>query len=107
MSNNNIKAKKIGVDCLENDPVDIKCGGPLYLGFDFYVEENKCGETAKYIIQTLNQLKIPFISIYTDEETYNLKEEELWSKERIRETIEEEKDFLIQESKREHVGRKK
>ena len=30
-----INCTRIAVDCVANDPVDIKCGGPEYLGFDF------------------------------------------------------------------------
>ena len=33
-----IKCSRIGVDCVANDPVDIRCGGPEYLGFDFNVK---------------------------------------------------------------------
>ena len=35
--------KKIVVDCERNDPVDIRCGGPDYLGFDFYVKDEEVG----------------------------------------------------------------
>ena len=36
-----IKCSRIGVDCVANDPVDIRCGGPEYLGFDFNVREEE------------------------------------------------------------------
>ena len=36
-----IKCRKISVDSVYNDPVDIRCGGPEYLGFDFFVKEAK------------------------------------------------------------------
>ena len=32
------EAKHYSVNCKENDYTDIKCGGPLYLGFDFYID---------------------------------------------------------------------
>lgn len=30
--------QKLMFDCVENDPVDVKAGGPAYLGFDFVIE---------------------------------------------------------------------
>ena len=30
-----VKCSRIGVNCVINDPVDVRCGGPQYLGFDF------------------------------------------------------------------------
>jgi hypothetical protein len=35
------KVIHISIDCERNDPVDIRCGGPAYLGFDFYVAEGE------------------------------------------------------------------
>ena len=32
------KARHYAVDCAYNDIVDIKCGGPPRLGFDFYID---------------------------------------------------------------------
>ena len=50
-----VKCTEIGVDCVENDPVDIRCGGPEYLGFDFFV-------------LTLSELRVPAINIYSSGE---------------------------------------
>lgn len=33
----NNKVRKIEIDVANNDPVDIRCGGPLTLGFNFVV----------------------------------------------------------------------
>ena len=41
MSEDLIKCTKICVNCVPNDPVDIRCGGPNYLGFDFFVREEE------------------------------------------------------------------
>lgn len=41
MSNKKVNCVKISVNCVANDPVDIRCGGPNYLGFDFFVEEKR------------------------------------------------------------------
>jgi len=32
------EARHYAIDCEKNDPVDIRCGGPLMLGFDFYID---------------------------------------------------------------------
>lgn len=37
MGNKARKKVLLSVDCYENDSVDIRCGGPRYLGFDFTV----------------------------------------------------------------------
>lgn len=42
---------KICVDCVKNDPVDISCGGPDYLGFDFYVQKDKVKEMKILFLQ--------------------------------------------------------
>ena len=56
MKNILIRCSKISVDCVSNDPVDIRCGGPEFLGFDFYVREENTKEMTKFIIMTLDNL---------------------------------------------------
>lgn len=47
MDNNLIRCSQISVDCVANDPVDIRCGGPEYLGFDFNVRVEQTEEMKK------------------------------------------------------------
>ena len=43
------KLSKITVDVVQNDPVDVRSGGPAYLGFDFVVETSKSTELTTLI----------------------------------------------------------
>ena len=77
--------KLIVVNCEENDIVDIKCGGPRYLGFDFIVNDNEVEEMTNFIKDTLKENNTPLISIYSTETTST----NLWTKEKIKECIKE------------------
>lgn len=57
--------KKIIVNCEANDPVDIHIGGPLYLGFDFFVEDKDSEELICFIKNCLAEYKRPCLSIVT------------------------------------------
>lgn len=65
MENKLIKCSRISVDCVANDPVDIRAGGPYYLGFDFNVKEEETEEMKKFIEMTLETFGIPLINLYT------------------------------------------
>lgn len=59
----------IVVNCEENDPVDIRCGGPRILGFDFYVRNNM-GDIIEDKIRTLlTKYNRPVIEIIKTDET--------------------------------------
>ena len=70
-----IKCKKISVDSVYNDPVDIRCGGPEYLGFDFYVkeEEVKDLELPEEPVEDLG-VKAPTYFVKSDVKSDNTKE---------------------------------
>lgn len=51
--------KKIIVDCERNDPVDIRCGGPVTLGFDFFVEDADVEKTLVLIKEQLKENDLP------------------------------------------------
>ena len=71
---------KIIVNCEENDIVDIKCGGPRFLGYDFFVE-NEPEDFIEFIKNSLKENKQPLLSIYSiNEENSKAK---IWSKEEI------------------------
>lgn len=38
---NLVRCSQISVDCMANDPMDIRLGGPEYLGFDFLLKKTK------------------------------------------------------------------
>lgn len=95
-----VKCSRIGVDCVINDPVDVRCGGSQYLGFNFNVLDEKVDSTKKYIEATLKSFGVPFIGFTT--ECIEVKEEQLWDEDRIFDCISEEADYLIGEAARKY-----
>ena len=106
MKNILIRCSKISVDCVSNDPVDIRCGGPEFLGFDFYVREENTKEMTKFIIMTLDNLEVPFVSIKVTG-TAEVKEEDVWTKKRVVKAIHDNAEYLQHEAKRNHSSSNK
>ena len=53
-------SRHIEVNCVPNDPVDTRCGGPHWLGFDFYVDfDEDAAEIEKFIRDTLKKYQKP------------------------------------------------
>jgi len=101
MNNKNqlIKCSKISVNCVANDPVDIRCGGPEYLGFDFNVIEEQTEVMKKFIEVTLATFKVPLTSMYVSGTNY-LSEDKVWTKERIVKEITKEASYLQGQAQR-------
>ena len=59
----NIICRVIKVDCIPNDPIDIKFGGPKYLGVDFFVKKTDAKMMMDYIRYMFHEYGIPFINI--------------------------------------------
>lgn len=95
-----IKCRKISVDSVYNDPVDIRCGGPEYLGFDFFVKEEEVKEMTTFIAESLNKYGVPLKDMYIVGSTCLLSEDKVWTKERIDECIKKDASYLISESNR-------
>ena len=76
--------KKIVVDCERNDPVDIKCGGPYILGYDFFVEDNNVDEVKEFIKIKLKEYRQPLMGISVIDVNYDCK---VWDKEMIEKCI--------------------
>lgn len=94
-----VKCNQISVDCVKNDPVDVRAGGPDYLGFDFYVAEEKTEEMKKFITETLKKYNIP-LSCMWSLKSLDKSSENVWTKERIEECIKKDANYLIKEAKR-------
>lgn len=88
---------KIGVDCVLNDPVDVNCGGPEYLGFDFYVPAEEVEEMKKYIIEVLDSFEIPLVQIYKYG-IIDLDKDKVWTRVKILESIKEDASYLKSEA---------
>lgn len=104
MENKLIKCSRISVDCVINDPVDIRCGGPEYLGFDFNVKEEETEKMKKFIEITLETFEIPLINLYQSG-TNQLEEKYIWSKERIAEEIRKDANYLKHQASRNYKRR--
>ena len=77
------------VSCMYNEPVDIKCGGPAVLGYDFSVAADQNIEEVKsFIKKCIRKHNRPFMGI----STHIVKDypvSKLWTRERIEKCIEE------------------
>ena len=77
---------KIVVDCEENNIIDIKCGGPRILGYDFFVEDEKVDDLIVFIKETLRKYHQPLMSIRTIQD---VKCSDTWDKDMIEQCIKE------------------
>lgn len=77
---------KLVIDCEENDIVDIRCGGPRILGYDFYVEDDKVDELIEFIKDCLKKYKQPLMRISTIKDVTCTK---IWDKDNIEKCIKE------------------
>ena len=75
---------KVIVDCENNDPVDIRCGGSPILGYDFYVESSEGIED--FIREELKQNNQPCMNVKFEEIQYSTR---VWTKEMISKCIKE------------------
>ena len=76
---------KIVVDCEENDTVDINAGGPMWLGFDFYINDtDNIEEYKSFIKKELKKNNLPIDDIHSFNSSVVTKP---WTKEMIAECI--------------------
>ena len=84
-----VNCYKISIDCQENDSVDIRCGGPEYLGYDFFIDCENANEMISYIKETCKELNVPILNLYLDQDKiYEKDEDKVWTKEKIYACIE-------------------
>jgi hypothetical protein len=99
MSSKYVTVSKICVDVCRNDPVDIRAGGPEWLGFDFFVEDSLSDEMIKFIQVSLTHLNVPFANIYSVDKSV-VNKTDVWNKERILEALNNQADYLRHEAAR-------
>lgn len=77
------EAFAIDVSCERNDPVDIRCGGPAILGYDFFVStDENIEEIEKFLEECVKNYKRGFMGIsHRKVEDFPVKR--LWTKERM------------------------
>ena len=81
-----VACSHICIDCVSNDPVDIRCGGPEFLGFDFFVKCEDVDYMQQVIMITFNQIEMPFKKM-TITGPFNKKVTDVWTRDRIVKTI--------------------
>ena len=83
-----VSCLKISVDCKYNDDVDIRCGGPYSLGYDFYVEKSQVNEMMDFISNTCKEFNVPILVMYYDKlQEYEKEKNAVWTKEKIYNSI--------------------
>lgn len=104
MSNKNlIRCSQISVNCVANDPVDIRGGGPIYLGFDFNVKEEQTEEMKCFIEEALQSFQVPLTSLYVTG-TIDLEKKNVWTKERIVDAISDDAEYLQNQAERNYAS---
>ena len=80
---------EISINCEPNDPVDIRCGGPLALGFDFTIRTDESKEDIENFLKfTLKQYGRPLMSIQVVDAGAWMKRK-MWTKKQMEECIKE------------------
>ena len=96
---NKVDCITVSVDCCHNDPVDIRCGGCEYHGFDFYVKRHEEEEMIKFIINALKELEMPLMKIGLGD-LLTVEEKDVWTKERILASLVDNAEFIKSEAER-------
>ena len=99
MEKKKVQCSTISIDCCHNDPVDIRCGGPDYLGFDFYVDKKDAQKMMQFIIVTIEQLRCPLLNITLGDDL-TIDEDMVWTKEKILASLAREVEYLQSEAQR-------
>lgn len=77
------EANVFSVSCEHNDSVDIHCGGPAILGYDFGVSPDEDKEEIKlFLRETVKKYKQPFMGVSVYKQP-NFPIESLWTKEKM------------------------
>ena len=101
MSDNVIRCSQISVHCVVNNPENICCGGPAYLGFDFNVREEQTAEMMTFVAFILESFEVPLENMYVSG-TIDLEEDYIWTRDQIIEAIDAEAEYLKSEASRDY-----
>ena len=78
--------------------VDIRCGGPLFLGFDFYVRYEDTEEMLRFIEEAIKEFDIPLINLSQGEKIM-VEKKNVFTKARIVAFIKKDSEYLKEEAK--------
>ena len=77
----------IDILCETNDPVDVRCGGPAVLGYEFYVSPDEdIEEIKKFLEGCIKKYHRPFMDIGTAV-VKNFPVKHLWTKRKMENCI--------------------
>ena len=79
----------VDIACDRNDPVDVRCGGPAILGYDFFVSPDEDVEDLKkFLRECITKYHRPFMGISTDSrKDFPIKN--LWTRKKMEKCIKE------------------
>lgn len=102
-----VKCSKISVDCIKNDPVDVRAGGADILGYDFFVKQTDANRLVGVIEHTIKELKLPLMGIsIKDDGKLLLSKEQVWTEDRILKCIVDESDVIVAEAEHQKIYQK-
>jgi len=85
------KARHVSIDCKLNDIEDVKKGGPIMRGFDFYIDcDEKPTEVKAFLEEVLKRVGLPCKEIRISRPTYELAKAKVWSLKRVEKCIRRE-----------------
>jgi len=88
-----VVARSVSIDTIPNDPVDVRCGGPYYLGFDFKVDADEdVSNLREYLTSVFADCHKPYERISITTTTVDVPKEHIWSREKMRQYITEYKE---------------
>lgn len=85
-----VVGRTINIDTEENDPVDIRCGGPRWLGFDFTVDaEEDIKDLEVFIKKCFQDNNRYYHNICISSSTVEVPKTQIWSRAKIKRCIKE------------------
>ena len=86
--------RRVTINVEENDLLDIRCGGPAYLGYDFYVDADQTSKEVTQFLETVfKELNRSYRSLYVSEGTYEVNKDHVWTFEKMKDYITKNKDL--------------
>lgn len=77
----------VDVSCGRNDPVDVRCGGPTILGYDFFISpDENVDDFGNFIKKCLRKYHRPLLGVQI-ETRKDFPVDKLWTKKMIEDCI--------------------
>jgi hypothetical protein len=87
------EGRAVDVTVKENDSVDIRCGGPRTLGFDFFVHADEDADDLENFLRAeLRKNRLPCMSIFISEPRFS--DAKLWTRAKMAACIKKDADGM-------------